>query len=311
MYYPYLRGKQFELLALREFSQEFPSSSHICPIIEPVKKTINGLTTAIKVLMGQNIKFALVLNPKDGDYKRIQLDILEEIPVLKENKEKWIPAFIYRDNPNSIKSYIKTNELQNVMIIFLNSINLSEDKVIGFLENENVLYIVANIEKDRSNRRRLLSLGKQLIRLDDQFNDLARNADYLNIPEEKFSEEHIYYKTEGYAGFSDYTTLPSIYKDSGMLPYAVAIHMTYQKSAEEIFIRHFVSDSNWDHTNIHGKFYEAASKFKTFFLNIKETPASKTLIQFLDEKRYPGLGVIKKLSIKNHLELIENCLSQQ
>lgn len=311
MYYPYLRGKQFELLALREFSQEFPSPSHICPIIEPVKKTLNGLTAAIKILMGQNIRFALVLNPKDGDFKRIQLDLLKEIPELKKNKDKWIPAFIYRDNPDSIQSYIKSNELKNVMIIFLNSVNLSEDKVIEFLENENVLYIVANIEKDRSNRRRLLSLGKQLIRLDDQFNDLARNADYLNIPEEKFSEEHIYYKTEGYTGFSDYTTLPSIYKDSGMLPYAVAIHMTYQKSPEEIYIRHFVSDSNWDNTNIHGKFYEAASKFKTFFLNIKETPASKTLIQFLDEKRYPGLGVIKKLSIKNHLELIENCLSQQ
>lgn len=37
MYYPYLRAKQFELKALREFSEEH-SGSNIVPILEPVKK---------------------------------------------------------------------------------------------------------------------------------------------------------------------------------------------------------------------------------------------------------------------------------
>lgn len=39
MYYPYLRGRQFELLALRELVNENLLSEKIVPIIEPVKLT--------------------------------------------------------------------------------------------------------------------------------------------------------------------------------------------------------------------------------------------------------------------------------
>jgi hypothetical protein len=37
MYYPYLRGKQFDLLALKESLQRHVLSPKIVPIIEPVR----------------------------------------------------------------------------------------------------------------------------------------------------------------------------------------------------------------------------------------------------------------------------------
>lgn len=37
MYFPYLRGRQFELIALRELVEKGVLSSRITPIIEPVK----------------------------------------------------------------------------------------------------------------------------------------------------------------------------------------------------------------------------------------------------------------------------------
>ena len=46
MYYPYLRAKQFELKALREFSEEH-SGSNIVPILEPVKKQSVALERAV------------------------------------------------------------------------------------------------------------------------------------------------------------------------------------------------------------------------------------------------------------------------
>ena len=67
MYFPYLRGKQFELLALREFANQNANNNTIIPIIEPVKDTFNSLRTAIEVMFTQGLKFALVLNPNDGD----------------------------------------------------------------------------------------------------------------------------------------------------------------------------------------------------------------------------------------------------
>lgn len=310
MYYPYLRGKQFELIALREFSKEAPTPSHVCPIIEPVKSSFNGLKTAIDTLSSNNISFALVLNPTEGDFRRKQQDILENLPVLRDLMG-WIPAFIYKGNGGNIETYIATNSLNDIMIIFQDSIDLSKEDVSQLLKNNSIKYIVANIEGDRRNRRLLAKSGKELIRLDDQFHEQPRNADYLNIPEEKFTEEHKYYSEEGYKGFSDYVTLPSSFKESGMLPYAVAIHMTYEKNEDEIFVRHFVSDRNSDNTNIPGKFYEAATKLKAFYTGIPGTQASSELITILDANRYPGLGVLKKLSIKNHLELIEKYLTRQ
>ena len=49
MYYPYLRGKQFELIALREFAQQIQKEFHVCPIIEPVKSGLNSLKMAINL----------------------------------------------------------------------------------------------------------------------------------------------------------------------------------------------------------------------------------------------------------------------
>ena len=43
MYYPYLRAKQYELKALREFSVEHKEQNSIVPILEPVKQQPNIL----------------------------------------------------------------------------------------------------------------------------------------------------------------------------------------------------------------------------------------------------------------------------
>ena len=106
MYYPYLRGKQFELLALREFANKNANNRTIVPIIEPVKNTFNSLRTAIEVMLKQGLSFALVLNPNDGDFKKSlkSYNVLQEIPALleEENLCKWVPAFMYNNDEQSI-----------------------------------------------------------------------------------------------------------------------------------------------------------------------------------------------------------------
>ena len=78
--------------------------------------------------------------------------------------------------------------------------------------------------------------------------------------------------------------------------------------ASQIFIRHFVSDTNDDQSNIQKKFFEAATKAKQFFRSQDRTTAVDDLIKLLDMGKYPGLGVLKKLSIKNHIGLIKRVL---
>ena len=310
MYFPYLRGKQFELIALREFAIQYPNTEQIIPIIEPVKSTFNGLTTAARIMFEQNLRFALVLNPADGDFKRITKDILSEISILSENIEKWIPTFLYQNNGETILSAIQDQELNNVMVIFKNGIDIS-DSILNFLSHSQIQYIVNGDPNSRITMRRLSLLeNKRIIRLDNCFAEQPRNVDYLNIPEDKFTEQHRFYSDDHFYGISDYTALPKDFIDGGMLPYAVAIHMTYEKNQDEIYVRHFVSDTNDDQSNIQRKFFEAATKLKYFFTDRTKTTAINELITLLDDEKYPGLGVIKKLSIKNHIELMNSILTE-
>ena len=313
MYYPYLRGKQFELLALREFANESANNRNIVPIIEPVKNTFNSLKTAIEIMFKQGLKFALVLNPNEGDLKKSlkPYNVLQEIPSLleDENLGKWIPAFMYNNDEHSIITAIDNNSLTDAMVIFKNGIDFSNDALFDFLTTPVVKYIVNGDANNRASARRLNRLHKSIIRLDNCFHELPRNVDYIEIDEELFSEEYLYYIDEKYEGFSDYTTLPKDFVDGGMLPYAIAIHLTYKRKQKDIYIKHFVSNTNFDQSNVQKKFFEAASKVKSYFSNRERTAAIDELIKLVDDERYPGLGVIKKLSIRSYIELINNLLS--
>lgn len=57
MYFPYLRGRQFELIALRELVEKDVLSSKIIPVIEPVKLSSTLLKT-IEMYGNNNKKLA-------------------------------------------------------------------------------------------------------------------------------------------------------------------------------------------------------------------------------------------------------------
>ena len=316
MYYPYLRGKQFELLALREFSREFENNHTIVPIIEPVKKQVNGLNAAALSMIENGMKFAVILNPSDGDYRHtgIDNDILMSLTALTDDRDNWIPAYIYKHNGRTLLDHAKQNNLSNLMIIFPSGADVNDEELMEFLSKDEVAFVVSgNLSNNRSARGRLLRLGKALISLEDRFNERPRNADYANEVDEIFSEDFAYYQDDKLAGFADYTPMAKDFIEGGMLPYAIAIHLTYQKSDDQIFVHHFVSDNNFDQSNIRGKFHEAAVKIAPFFNNngLFHTSAVDELIRRAEsDDGYPGLGYIKKLSVKNHLELITHILSE-
>ena len=62
MYFPYLRGRQFELIALRELLEKDRISEKIIPIVEPINPTSTLLKT-LKVFLEKKRKIAIVQNP--------------------------------------------------------------------------------------------------------------------------------------------------------------------------------------------------------------------------------------------------------
>ncbi|NPD47908.1 sce7725 family protein [Lentimicrobium sp. S6] len=304
MYFPYLRGRQFELIALREFAQEnYGSEQKVIPIIEPVKLSVNSLKIAIGKFKKFDFSFSLVLNPKVGELEGRQ-DVYD---LLKEDLigSKWHPAFIVTpSNSLSIKSYIEEADLKNIILILGDSVDLGSQEAISLIKAPSIEAIVSQQQRIK---RKIRGIDKKIIRLNDCFHKQNRNADYKELGPELFTEEHLFFDTEGFNGFSDYTVVSSEFTEGGTSPYAVVIHLTYQNEEDEIWIRHFTSESNEGQENVQGKFAEAVRK-AVLFLNDNEihTLASDELRKYFSEEKYPGLGMVKKISIKNHLELIQS-----
>ena len=143
------------------------------------------------------------------------------------------------------------------------------------------------------------------ILLDDKFNKKSRNQDYIDEPDEFYSNDHLYYEEDGYIGFSDYSIIGNEYSESGFAPYAVAIHIVYFDDDREMRVRHFVSKDNEDINDPAGKFYQALEQMVEWNKTKKlDTLGIRTFEKIYNEQSYPGLGVVKKLSLMHHIELI-------
>jgi hypothetical protein len=313
MYYPYLRGKQFELIALRELSEIMAEIPHkISPIIEPVRNS-STLKSTIKELRIKDINFNIILNPLVGDLIGSTNDIIETI----SSEMGFYTNFqlgIIIDSKMSVSGILKI--IQNISFAF------SGFSLIHVGINNNIELIIRKLEEKAPVTNNIIYFNKTSRRyyrdfppdtrigLDDYFSCLTKNSDYLFVPDSQFSEEHIFYREDGYKGFADFLTIGDNYSESGFLPYAVAIHLSYIEEDNKIRIKHFVSDSNDDTSDIGGKFAEANEKLIEWCDNndIYETIAISQFRSLHDSGHFPGLGSIKKLSIMHHIELVKNLI---
>ena len=311
MYFPYLRGKQFELIALRELCALFPQElNKISPVIEPVKAS-STLNSTLAELANRNANFNLIINPRVGDlegqYERIIEIITSSIPAEYNNFQ--LAVIIDSKTERSIAALI---DFVNALDLNYNGITLIHKTEINsqnieLLNNQlNIVYNVIYFSKTSRRYYREFE-ANTLVSLDDYFEEQSRNADYLN-QESDFSKEYRFYIQDGFVGFSDFLTIGDNYSESGFLPRAVAIHLSYLDN-EQIKVKHFVSDSNEDVADIGGKFSEAINKLVIWCNENNLNTAAINEFRDLQERgHFPGLGTLKKLSIMNHIELIINII---
>ena len=309
MYYPYLRARQFELIALRELASENFIQNLITPIFEPVKDTFNNLNLASKIFREKDLTAYLIVNPSVGERSGDIDDYLNYL--ITDEGKNLKPAFHYNRNSEYIREAVQQYDLNECMLICY--CNFSEDDQFRALCEENFVSHIVLFEphKYRSLDRYLKGLEKNYVTMNDSFERQIKNADFLDIPAHKFTEEHLFYKGEGYQGFCDFTVLPSEYVEGGSTPRAVAIHLTYvnEQAENQIWIRHFTSITNDSIANVQGKFAEAAQKAINFSekQNLNNSAITELKDYYVNGK-YPGLGTVKKISIKNHLSIVSDYL---
>lgn len=311
MYFPYLRGRQFELLALRELVEKEIIGCKVIPIIEPIKPTPT-LAKTLKYFVKERRKIAVVLNPTVGDFvKRINELMKEESETGKVGVATSIKQDMKNDsiiksyimNKNSISKISKRVDKENLLII--NTGRDCLDSYLSAYDSSSPKYSL--IPEDRAFKS---LVTKSRIVLEDYFIKRTRNVDYIEAEDEFFSDIHLHFEKENFSGFSDYSVVGEEFNESGFAPFAVAIHIVYFNDKKELRIRHFVSDSNEDIRDPAGKFGEALEKLVGWCDKNKviRTEGLKGFYDCYKTGKFPGLGVVKKLSVMHHIELISRFL---
>ncbi|MCH3882383.1 sce7725 family protein [Tenacibaculum aquimarinum] len=307
MYFPYVRGKQFELIALRDlcsiFSDDILKTS---PVIEPVKSTSTFKST-LKELASKNVNFNIIINPRVGDLKGKHQEIIDVVSESLQGYENFQLAVIMDDkSERNIQTFIDFIGALNFNfngVTLIHNSEVSGNNIELLTTNLNIVYNLIYFSKTSRRYYREFDQNTR-VSLDDYFKEMPKNADYLDL-ESSFSEEYKYYQEDGFVGFGDFLTIGDNYSDSGFLPRAVAIHLSYIDGNDRIRVKHFVSDSNGDVSDIGGKFSEAIHKLVTWCNQQDiQTNAVNTFRDLHQRGHFPGLGTLKKLSIMNHIELV-------
>ncbi|WP_425514596.1 sce7725 family protein [Enterococcus alishanensis] len=289
MYYPYFRGKQFDLLALSTLVKEQRWSKKIIPIIEPVRDSAT-LKKTIELFQKEKLQLYIIENPQVGRFKFFEA--------------KQHPWQLKADTSIYSAEIITNQKLDQTSLAIFNEQSTRDQNLL----NSNQFALLPN-----QGRFRILPFQKKII-LDDAFIARKKIETYGNHDDDFFSDQHLYYQTDGFAGFSDYTIESSRYFDKGGPSRAIAIHVTYFDAYLNLRVKHFVSDTNDSTKDQALKFFEAAEKMLEWYDRNQDqlllTLGMTELINYLKTKKFPGLGTIKKWSLAHHLELLGAYLNE-
>ncbi len=306
MYHPYFRGKQFELKAIREAAPLLAKHNFV-PVIEPVKKDLGPIKRTLDEVSKAKGKAVLIVNPFVGELSNDGSSVEN---LLDAHLDDWpgISVGIHLSAEMTVAETVRfyeslDREPEEITLVHAGLTDATQlSSSLG-----DAAQAMRHVFVDRKCGRRYRDLfqSERMVLLRDGFNR-CNNADYG--ASEMFSDLHTTYRAEGVTGFGDFLTQGDYFPKGGGLPYAVAIHLTYfdPKQHDNMYVAHFISDSNLTQADPAGKFAEAVAKLS------REVEKSGSLIlrtdgveKFLEchrEQRNPGLGYAKKLSLFHHME---------
>lgn len=306
MYYPYFRGKQFELIAIRESANLIASSAFV-PIIEPVRESLGGLDKAVSTLADVGAQAVVVVNPRHGDHKQSGASITAFLDRQYAQNDAISPGILLTSETSSeqARRQINDHRLPGTTLVHA---GFTEQRVLSEAIGEDAS-LFRNIFLDAHTNLlyRRHFRGTPRIIIGDGFVPM-KNSAYALV--DSFSDLHVTFEDRGMDGYGDFLTVGDTYSEGGGPAYAVAIHLTFIDPDQDdaMFVYHFKSDTNDTPTDPAGKFSQAVNKLVDK-LNLGDSKLYETsaITEFRDlhaRGHFPGLGYVKKLSIKHHLETL-------
>ena len=310
MYHPYFRGKQNELITIRE-TATLRVASNFLPIIEPVKEALGGLERTLEAVCDTGGKAVVIVNPYHGDHREdgVGISALLQKDYLR-NDSVGVGVLLKDDmSLDEVMEYRKRHDGHQLTLIHA---GFTQPKALaGALGDGPTTLRNIFFEAHCGKLYRKHFQGSHRVLLRDGF-QRRRNRDHP--PVELFSDLNVTYQEEGMDGFGDFLIVGDDYSETGGPAYAVAIHLTFidPDQDEAMYIYHFVSDRQDTPTDPAGKFAEALTKMirklDSGTSKLLETTAVKEFRDLHSKRHFPGLGYLKKLSMKHHIETLADFL---
>lgn len=306
MYHPYFRGKQFELIAMRE-SSSLIADAHFVPIIEPVRETLTSLERALRAIADAGARAIVIVNPRHGDMKANGTSISTFLEQNYRGNDAISAGLLLLSGTSTeeARSLVDNHAAHPQAVIHA---GFTEPKLLASLLGERMRQTTNVFIEDQAStlyRRHFQDSNRVLIR--DGFVQ-QKNADYG--PMDPFSDLHVIHEELGAQGYGDFLTVGDRYTEGGGPAYAVAIHLTFIDSDNDdaMFVYHFKSDTNDTPTDPAGKFRQALLKlvinYESGTSKLLKTTAIDEFLSLHETGHFPGLGYVKKLSIRHHLETL-------
>jgi len=306
MYHPYFRGKQYELITIRELAPLLATAG-FRPIIEPVKESLGGLQKSLDAVIEANGHAIVIVNPFHGDLSDSGEPLTKLLQKNFSGHSGISAGILLRDNTTTTEALQCYSEHAAHSPVFVHA---------GFTESK---FLLDKLEAPSDNRCHVFFedycgklyqkhfKGFHRVLLRDGF-ERKRNRDYEL--KEPFSDLHATFAEEGMNGFGDFLIVGDDYSETGGPAYAVAIHLTFIDSDQDdsMYLYHFVSERQDTPKDPAGKFAEALDKMIRTLnkpnSKVLETNAVKEFRTLHKQGHFPGLGYVKKLSMNHHIETL-------
>jgi hypothetical protein len=308
MYFPILRGKRFELAAVRELRKNLAAWDSVVPIIEPVKR--GGLGAALNALIDHGVRFAFIANPKVGEFsakpRTVETEFIEEY---LDEYDNYYPS-MYVDAGTTSRSIGDFSSSFDIAALYLLTAEPPNQTVAAIISAEPAMVGVRDGRVPQAVVNQLAAAGIDLIRITDPFRRQVRNSDYVDI--EFFSDAHLHVPNT-YQHVGDYSIVGDAYTEGGGAAYTVALHhvVVDRPNSDQLNIAHYKSDFSDTTADVAGKFLQALQRLVEGQEDCD--PANSTIAlsayqELFEDEHFPGLGFAKKLGLMHHFEVMSNLL---
>jgi hypothetical protein len=312
MYFPYVFGRQYDLIALNQVAAKVSKKKVVTPIIEPVNSNPGDLIRALTNQFANGLPTIVIVNPHLGKFKNAssvaiatwnaELDKINSNPL-------FIPAL-------KLTALVSESDITNFLkkhsgkVAFIHWAERDASKFSHTISSDLARTTQIFVHNHTSSAYRKAVPGAEKVICRDGFNKQARNADY--DANEYFDDLISTYKSENMDGFADFTITGSEFVEGGGPASAVTIHLTHQNtSSKDLWMLHFVSDDttrppNDSNLKIGQSLRKLNAHVTTHPGQFSFSDAVKKFQAILHSGQKTSLGKLKQFSIEHHIETIDH-----